>query len=155
MPHQQSTPSQKNIDTNPPTTRTVKPQRAWVLSQSKLSLQVFWGGYRMWANPFLSLHPTNHSHPHPQISSPTYPRNPKRQNSRRIHTRRNVKRISILEFSGLPIHLIPTPFQPFLQGLYPFFGPISFFISWGWSRIMSYDIGQSVLFFVFRFSFWA
>ena len=56
-------------------------------------------------------------------------------------------------FSGLPIHLIPTPFQPFLmsvQGLYPFLGPISFFISWGWSWIMSYDIGELVL---FKFSF--
>ena len=41
-PHQQSTPSQNNIDTNPPTTRTVKSQRAWVPSPSKLSLQVFW-----------------------------------------------------------------------------------------------------------------
>ena len=57
-PHQQSTPSQNNIDTNPPTTRTVKPQRAWVPSQSKLSLQVFWGGYRMWANPFFLFYPT-------------------------------------------------------------------------------------------------
>ena len=41
-PHQQSTPSQNNIDTSPPTTRTVKSQRAWVSSSSKLSLQVFW-----------------------------------------------------------------------------------------------------------------
>ena len=98
-PHQQSTPSQNNIDdSNPPTTRTVKPQRAWVPSQSKPFLQVFWWGYRMSVNHFLSLHPTNHSHPHPQISSPTYPLNPNRQNSRRIHTRRNVKRNSILDF---------------------------------------------------------
>ena len=49
-PHQQSTPSQNNIDINPPSSRTVKSQRAWVPSQSKLSLQVFWWGnwgYRM------------------------------------------------------------------------------------------------------------
>ena len=47
-PHQQSTLSQNSIDdSNPPTTRTVKSQRAWVPSQSKLSLQVFWWGYRM------------------------------------------------------------------------------------------------------------
>ena len=95
-PHQQSTPSQNNIDdSNPPTTRTVKSQRAWVPSPSKLSLQVFWWAYRMSVN---SLHPIPYliiTYPNPQISSPTYPRNPKRQNSRRIHTRRNVKRNSL------------------------------------------------------------
>ena len=151
--HQQLTPSQNNIDTNPPTTRTVKPQRAWVPSPSKLSLQVFWWGYRMSVNHFLSLHPTNHSHPHPQISSPTYPLNPKRQNSRRIHTHRNVKRNSILDFQW-PINPSHTntfsTFLMLLQGLYPFLGPISFFISWSWSWIMSYDIGELVL---FEFSF--
>ena len=92
-PHQQSTPSQNNIDdSNPPTTRTVKSQRAWVPLPSKLSLQVFWWGYRMSVNSLLPIPSLDNNL---FTSTDIYPRNPKRQNSRRIHTRRNVKRNSL------------------------------------------------------------
>ena len=50
-PQEQPAPSQvgtnNNIDANSPSTRTVKSQRAWVPSSSKISLQVFWWGYRL------------------------------------------------------------------------------------------------------------
>ena len=48
-PQQQPTPQvgTNNIDANSPSTRTVKSQRAWVPSSSKISLQVFWWGYRL------------------------------------------------------------------------------------------------------------
>ncbi|KAH9484749.1 hypothetical protein JR316_0001649 [Psilocybe cubensis] len=102
--------------------------RAWVPSNTKLSVQAMWWGYRLYLPP-----------PVLEILSDK--------------TLEATKRASMITtaltwfFNHLPIDALPPPLRPaalLLQRLAPFLGYIGTFISWSWSTIKSYDIGFGV-----------
>ncbi|KAF8800963.1 hypothetical protein BYT27DRAFT_7174876 [Phlegmacium glaucopus] len=111
--------------------RSVKSQksiRAWVPSLSKISVQAFWWGYRLYLPP-----------PILEILSDK--------------TLEAAKRSAVITtaltwfFNNLPVDVFPPPMRPgliLLQRLVPLLGYIGSFISWSWSTIRGYDVGYGV-----------
>ncbi|KAF8965595.1 hypothetical protein BDZ97DRAFT_1811424 [Flammula alnicola] len=107
----------------------VQTVRAWVPSNTKLSVQAMWWGYRLYLPPpVLAI-----------LSDKTLEA-----------TKRAAMITTALTwfFNHLPVDALPTPVRPaalLLQRLAPYLGYIGTFISWSWSTIKSYDIGYGVI----------
>ncbi|KAF8149350.1 hypothetical protein B0H34DRAFT_182774 [Crassisporium funariophilum] len=105
----------------------VQTVRAWVPSDTKLSVQAMWWGYRLYLPPpVLAI-----------LSDKTL---------------EAAKRAAMITtaltwfFNNLPITALPPAVRPallLLQRLAPFLGYIGTFISWSWGTIKSYDVGMS------------
>ncbi|EDR00433.1 uncharacterized protein LACBIDRAFT_295792 [Laccaria bicolor S238N-H82] len=108
--------------------KTQSRPRGWVPSPTKLSVQAFWWGYRLYLPPpVLAV-----------LSDKTLEA-----------TKRAAMITTALTwfFNNLPITSFPAPLQPallLLQRIAPFLGYIGTFISWSWSTIKSYDVGFGV-----------
>ena len=120
--------------------------RAWVPSNTKLSVQAMWWGYRLYANFSLLIHLNNSIGrylPPPVLDILS------------DKTLEATKRAAMITtaltwfFDNLPISRLPPPVMPaalLFQRLAPFLGYIGTFISWSWSTIKSYDIGLSLIY---------
>ncbi|KAF9483889.1 hypothetical protein BDN70DRAFT_873290 [Pholiota conissans] len=121
-------PRHNSVDSTGHLVRTHTVQ-AWVPSNTKLSLQAMWWGYRLYLPPpVLAI-----------LSDKTL---------------EATKRASMITtaltwfFNNLPVNSLPPPVRPaalLLQRLVPYLGYIGTFISWSWSTIKSYNIGYGVI----------
>ncbi|KJA23460.1 hypothetical protein HYPSUDRAFT_1080755 [Hypholoma sublateritium FD-334 SS-4] len=120
-------PRQSSTD-SPRQPLRVQSTRAWVPSNTKLSVQAMWWGYRLYLPPpVLAI-----------LSDKTLEA-----------TKRAAMITTALTwfFNNLPISSLPPAVMPaalLFQRLAPFLGYIGTFISWSWSTIKSYDIGYGV-----------
>ncbi|KIM45655.1 hypothetical protein M413DRAFT_345134 [Hebeloma cylindrosporum] len=120
---------------NDSTGRRVRVQtvRAWVPSDTKLSVQAMWWGYRLYLPPpVLDI-----------LSDKTIEA-----------TKRAAMITAALTwiFNNLPVNALPPAVRPaaiLLQRIVPYLGYIGTFISWSWSTIKSYDVGGSFQLFHF------
>ncbi|PPQ73687.1 hypothetical protein CVT24_007321 [Panaeolus cyanescens] len=106
----------------------VKTVKAWVPSDTKLSVQAMWWGYRLYLPP-----------PVLEILDDK--------------TLEATKRAAMITtaltwfFNNLPINSLPVAVRPallLLQRIAPFVGYIGTFISWSWKTVKSYDVGFGV-----------
>ncbi|KAG7093271.1 hypothetical protein E1B28_006954 [Marasmius oreades] len=104
-------------------------QRVWIPSNTQVSVQALWWGYRIFLPP-----------PVMSILSDK--------------SLEAAKRAAMITnaltwlFSHLPLTMFPAPMQPallLLQHIVPFVGYIGTFITWSWSAIKSYDVGYGVI----------
>ncbi|KAG2016499.1 hypothetical protein CC2G_009664 [Coprinopsis cinerea AmutBmut pab1-1] len=104
-------------------------QKAWAPSNEKMSVQVFWWGYRLYLPPPVLL----------ILSDKTVEA-----------TKRAAMITTALTwfFNNIPVASLPIAVQPtvlLLQRLAPYLGYIGTFISWSWQQIKSYDVGNGVI----------
>ncbi|KAF9042485.1 hypothetical protein BJ165DRAFT_1487366 [Panaeolus papilionaceus] len=106
----------------------IRTARAWVPSDTKLSVQAMWWGYRLYLPP-----------PVLEILDDK--------------TLEATKRAAMITtaltwfFNNLPINSLPIAVRPallLLQRIAPFVGYIGTFISWSWKTVKSYDVGFGV-----------
>ncbi|KAF9263998.1 hypothetical protein L218DRAFT_901306 [Marasmius fiardii PR-910] len=104
-------------------------QRVWIPSNTQISVQALWWGYRIFLPPpVLAL-----------LSDKTI---------------EAAKRATMITnaltwfFAHLPLTMFPAPMQPallLLQQIVPYVGYVGTFVTWSWSTIKSYDVGYGVI----------
>ncbi|TFK16616.1 hypothetical protein FA15DRAFT_629301 [Coprinopsis marcescibilis] len=106
----------------------IKQEKAWAPSLDRMSVQVFWWGYRLYLPPPVLL----------ILSDKT------------IEAAKRAAMITTALtwfLTNVPVSALPIVVQPtvlLLQRLAPYLGYVGMFISWSWSQIKSYDVGNGV-----------
>ncbi|KAL0580987.1 hypothetical protein V5O48_001079 [Marasmius crinis-equi] len=109
--------------------KPVLDQRIWIPSNTQISIQALWWGYRIFLPPPIMA----------ILSDKT------------IEAAKRAAMITTALtwfFSHLPLTMFPAPMQPallMLQHLVPYLGYIATFISWSWSTLKGYDVGYGVI----------
>ncbi|KAL0065240.1 hypothetical protein AAF712_007751 [Marasmius tenuissimus] len=109
--------------------RPVFDQRVWIPSNTHVSIQALWWGYRIFLPP-------------PVMSV---------LSDKTIEAAKRAALITTAltwTFAHLPMDMVPAPMQSallMLQLLVPYLGYMGTFISWSWSTIKDYDVGYGTI----------
>lgn len=129
---------QNEAQSEPPTTKV------WVPSSTKLSLQVNWWGYRLYAAYAVSRYRSNDYKLFRYLPPPVL----MILDNKRLE---NAKRAAMITtalnwaLDHIPVLMIPPQMRPaisVLKGLVPYLGYVGGFVAWSWSAIKTFDKGK-------------
>ncbi|KAG8902187.1 hypothetical protein FRB99_004793 [Tulasnella sp. 403] len=132
FPWSKKKPDETNEDTPPsqtPQPPATNPVKIWIPSETAMSFQVAWWGYRLWLPPPVMLI----------------------LNDKTLEATKRAAMITTAIgwlINNIPVAILPPPLRAamtLLKGIVPFLGYIGGFIAWSWSEIKSFDKGHGVV----------